>query len=116
MLLAVAVVGSTATAPRARAAEADPWFGHDKALHFSISAALAGGGYGATAALSDARSWRLPVGATIALAAGVGKELYDLSGRGDPSWRDLTWDVAGTVTGLAVAWLIDRLLDPPGGG
>lgn len=115
MSLVLALVGSAATAPRARAAEADPWFGPDKALHFSVSAALAGGGYGATAAIAEDRRWRLPVGATIALGAGVGKELYDLTGRGDASWRDLAWDVTGTVTGLAVAWLIDRLINLPTG-
>lgn len=115
MTLAAVLLGSTAIPSRARATEVDPWFGQDKALHFSISAGLAGGGYGTTAALVDDRRWRLPVGATVALGAGVGKELYDLTGRGDPSWRDLAWDLGGTVTGLAVAWLIDRLLNPSGG-
>ena len=84
----VAVVGLFA-AP-ARAADPDPWLAADKWQHFGISSALAAGGYG--------------VGA---LTAGVGKELWDLGGGGTPSWRDLTWDVAGTATGLLTAWLVD---------
>jgi putative lipoprotein len=47
------------------------------------------------------------VGAGAGLAAGAAKELWDLSGHGDPSARDLAWDVAGTLTGVAVAALID---------
>lgn len=107
---ALALACALTRVPAAAAAESDPWFGHDKALHFSVSAGLAAGGYGVTAAVADDRHWRLPAGALVALGAGVGKELYDLTGRGDASWRDLTWDVLGTATGLGVAWLVDRLL------
>jgi uncharacterized protein YfiM (DUF2279 family) len=76
----------------------DPWFGRDKALHFSFSAVLAGGGYGGAALLtqSEDRRWRLLAGAGLALGAGIGKELYDLSGHGDASARDLAWDAIGT--------------------
>ena len=73
-LLACAL--SFAIAPRARAADRDPWFGPDKALHFGACFILSNGGY-----------------------AG-----------GDPSWRDFTWDVVGTTTGVLVGWLIDRYL------
>ena len=52
----------------------------------------------------------------VALGAGVGKELWDLNGPGDASWRDLTWDVIGTATGVLVAsgvdWLIRYIRDP----
>jgi putative lipoprotein len=100
------------TGRKAQAQDDDPWFGRDKALHFSFSAALAGGGYGGAALLtrSDDRRWRLLAGAGLALTAGIGKELYDLSGHGDASVRDLAWDAIGTATGLLVAWAIDRLL------
>jgi putative lipoprotein len=100
---------------RAQAQDDDPWFGRDKALHFSFSAALAGAGYGGAALLTERedRRWRLLAGAGVALCAGIGKELYDLSGHGDASARDLAWDAIGTATGLLVAWTIDRLLFQP---
>jgi putative lipoprotein len=102
-------VASMLAANEARAADPDPdpWFGHDKVLHFSASLAIAGTGYGITAAFTETRGIRLLVGGGVSLAAGAGKELYDLSGHGDPSWRDFTWDVIGTVVGLAIAYGID---------
>jgi putative lipoprotein len=53
---------------------------------------------------------RAAAGATLALGAGIAKELLDLAGTGDPSWRDLTWDVVGTATGVLVASGIDYLI------
>ena len=94
----------------ARATEADPWFGRDKALHFGASAVIAAGGYALAATATETRPPRLLIGGGLALAAGLGKELLDAAGSGDASFRDLTWDVVGTVTGLGVAWLVDRLL------
>jgi putative lipoprotein len=96
----------------ARAQESDPWFGRDKALHFSASASLAVIGYGGASLATEDRPSRVAAATIVALGAGVGKELWDLSGRGDASWRDLTWDVIGTATGVLVAsgvdWLIRR--------
>jgi putative lipoprotein len=111
---ALVLLTLTLVAPRAaRADERDPWFGRDKALHFGASAILASGGYGATSLVTEDRRVRLGVGGGFALALGTAKELWDLSGHGDASWRDLTWDAVGTVTGLAVAaaidWTIARL-------
>ena len=99
---------------RARAgSDDDAWFGRDKALHFSFSAALAAGGYAGASLWTDDRGSRLLVGGGVAVAAGVGKELFDLSGQGDASARDLTWDLVGAATGLLIAWTIDRLLVQP---
>ena len=108
VLLAISLL----TIPNAAsAADPDPWFGADKALHFGASAALAGGAYGLSAAFTDTRYVRLLAGGGVALAAGAGKELYDLSGHGDPSWRDFTWDVIGTIVGLGLAWGLDLAVD-----
>ena len=108
-----AVIAVLVGARPARAADPDPWFGRDKALHFSLSAALATGGYGAMALATDDRRVRLAVGGGFAFSLGIAKELWDLSGHGDASWRDLTWDAVGTVTGLAFAaavdWTIQKL-------
>jgi putative lipoprotein len=107
MSVVVAVVGSVLVGGRARAADPDPWFGRDKALHFGASAVLAASGYGGAALFTDDRGVRLGVGGGIALSLGVAKELWDLSGHGDASFRDLTWDAVGTAAGLVVAAAVD---------
>lgn len=87
----------------------DDWLGPDKALHFSVSAGLAGAGYAGGALLFEAPEARWLTGAGVALGAGVAKELYD-AGRGSFfSVKDLTWDVLGTATGLGLSWAVDRL-------
>ena len=93
----------------AHAADPDPWFGTDKALHFSASAALAMGGYGAAVAFAETPRVRLVYGAAVSLFAGVGKELWDGSGHGSPSLKDFTWDVLGTAVGLLICWGLDQL-------
>lgn len=98
------------------AADPDPWFGKDKMLHFGVSAGLAAGGYAAGTVFWEGTEERLLAGAALALGLGVAKELYDLTGRGHPSWRDLAWDVAGTAVGLGLAWSVDRLLGGPSDG
>ncbi len=107
--LALALTLVAGTEP-ARAQDADPWFGRDKALHFTATASIALGGYGGTALATDDRRVRVGVGSAVALAAGAGKEVWDAAGHGDPSARDLVWDVAGTATGVLVAWTIDWLI------
>ncbi|MBN2573696.1 MAG: hypothetical protein JXP73_03960 [Deltaproteobacteria bacterium] len=106
----LATVLLLASAPRAEAADSDPWLGRDKALHFGASFALAGGGYAGTALLSERTSVRAATGACLAASAGIGKEVYDRYSGGDASWRDLAWDAVGTATGVLVAWLLDRYL------
>ncbi|MCY1080528.1 YfiM family protein [Archangium lansingense] len=87
----------------------DDWFGQDKALHFSVSAGLAGAGYAGGALLFDAPEARWLSGAGVALGAGLAKEVYD-AGRGSFfSFKDLAWDVLGTATGLTLSWAVDRL-------
>jgi putative lipoprotein len=92
------------------AAAGDDWFGRDKALHFGATFAISTAGYAGTSALSREPILRLGVGATLAMGAGIAKEMYDRTSGGDPSLRDLTWDAIGTATGLLTAWLVDRYL------
>ena len=90
-------------------ASGDEWFGQDKALHYGLSVGLASAGYAGGALLFDAPEARWLSGAGVALGAGVAKELYD-AGRGTYfSFKDLTWDVLGTATGLGLSWAVDRL-------
>lgn len=100
-----------ASSPRsAQAADPDPWFGKDKALHFAATGTIAAGGYTIGAFLFDARGHALILGASLAFGVGIAKEALDLTGFGDPSWRDLAWDGIGTVAGVASAWAIDLLV------
>ena len=68
---------------------------------------------------TESRGARAAGGAALAVGAGVAKELWDLEGHGDASWKDLTWDLVGATTGvllsLAVDWSIHRLFQPPVG-
>jgi putative lipoprotein len=104
---------------RAETPDADPWWGRDKALHFSASASLAVIGYAGTSMGTENRAARAAGGAALAVGAGVAKELWDLDGHGDASWKDLTWDLIGATTGvlfsLAIDWSIHRLFRPPAG-
>ena len=104
--------------PKARAqqADTDPWFGPDKELHFAASASIAVVVYAGASFQTDSRWKRAVAAASVALAAGVAKETWDLAGHGDASFRDLTWDVIGTTTGVlcayAIDWAIGRLRGP----
>ena len=92
---------------RPAAADDDPWWGRDKALHFGVSAGLAAGGYGVSSLFLEPRWQRAALGGGFALTLGAGKEAYDATGRGDASIKDFTWDVAGAAVGVAVALLVD---------
>lgn len=88
---------------------ADDFFGPDKALHFGVSAGLAAGGYAASALVLEKPWQRALAGASLALSAGIAKELWDSTGRGDPSWKDLAWDGIGTGVGVGLALGVDLL-------
>jgi putative lipoprotein len=92
---------------RAQPPAPEPWFGPDKALHFTLSSVISGGGYGVTALVVDAIPARIVFGAGLAVSAGAAKELVDLAGFGTPSWKDFAWDVFGTAVGLGIAVTID---------
>lgn len=111
VVVTLVFAGPFAALPRsAHAQESDPWFGRDKALHFTATASIAVVGYGASAMLTDHRPTRVTAAATLAMGAGIGKELWDLAGSGDASWKDLTWDLVGTATGVLVASAVDWMI------
>jgi putative lipoprotein len=109
-LSTIAVMTATGTARGAAPQDGDPWFGRDKALHFVASASIASAGYAMAVPFTDRPSTRAAVGAGAAIAAGVGKELWDAAGAGDASWRDFTWDVVGTATGILIASAVDWIV------
>ena len=105
--LALAV---TLTCGVASAADPDPWFARDKAMHFGVSVGLAAGGYAAASPWLESHTERALAGGAFSLTLGASKELWDLAGHGDPSWRDFTWDVLGTAAGVALALGVDALV------
>ncbi|MET0283292.1 MAG: hypothetical protein ABW352_02440 [Polyangiales bacterium] len=96
----------------AKPARADAWWGRDKSLHFGISIALGAGGYAGSALLLRPRWQRALLGGAFAIGVGGAKELWDIR-HGDPSWKDFTWDVAGSASGVAVAYLLDLAFTAP---
>jgi putative lipoprotein len=104
---------------RADSADADSWFGRDKLIHFAAAGSLAVVGYANASMLTENRPVRAGAGAALAVGAGVAKELWDLDGHGDASWRDLGWDLIGAATGVLVAagvdWAVHRMFEPPPG-
>ncbi|HEY5961740.1 MAG TPA: hypothetical protein VIV60_34510 [Polyangiaceae bacterium] len=95
---------------------ADEWWGTDKALHFTVSVGLASTAYAAAAPFTERRDYRVAVGAGASLLIGAAKEGYDSLGYGDPSWRDFTWDIAGTAVGVVLAYSLDCLISTPSSG
>jgi putative lipoprotein len=75
-----------------------------------VSAGISAGGYALSALVLEKPWQRALAGAGLALSAGVAKELWDLSGHGDPSWKDLAWDGIGTGVGVGLALGVDLLL------
>ncbi len=87
---------------------ADPWWAHDKALHFEASTIITAGSYGLTALATERRWVRLLVATVIGVAAGVGKEFYDEHRGSSASFRDLTWDGLGVGAGLTISLILDQ--------
>jgi len=102
-------VAATALSPRAEAQQTDPdpWFGRDKALHFTVSTVIASTTYAIASTQFRARYPPLLIAGGLTLTIGAAKEGFDALGFGDPSWKDFTWDVIGTIVGLGLAWGID---------
>jgi len=99
--------------PPALSPEPDPWFGQDKALHFGLSFALASGGYALGVATTEERWAGVLIGGGVALGLGATKEGLDAAGLGQPSWRDMAWNVVGAALGLGVSVAFDAALRGP---
>ena len=100
LLITVAIL---LIAPRSVHAQ-DDWFGPDKLLHFLGGLFVTSVGYTFAATALDwdhERARAFGVGAGV--VASIGKEAWDgLSGRGDPSGKDLFWDGIGIGLGVVL--------------
>ena len=98
-----------------RPLRADEWNGADKAAHFGLSAAFGAAATSAVPLLGgpSGPDWRpLALGVGIGLVPGLAKEAWDAGGHGDPSWRDVTWDLVGAVVGAGLVWAVQAALTP----
>ncbi|HEY7894822.1 MAG TPA: DUF2279 domain-containing protein [Gemmatimonadaceae bacterium] len=80
---------------------ADPWFGPDKLKHFFVSAFVESASYSALRAARVSHHDAIVSAAGIAVSVGIAKELHDARTPEGFSFRDLTWDAAGTAAGAA---------------
>jgi len=93
LLLAVLLAASPARPP-------DPWFGEDKLKHFFTSFVVTSlSASGARAVGLDADTG-LRVGAGVAGAAGLLKEVHDARRGGPFSIPDLSWNAVGIAAGV----------------
>ena len=84
----------------------DAWLGPDKAKHFAAGFVIGAGG--ALAARNLGTEEAAAIGCTTAMAAGFGKEAYDLRIKGTCwSWRDVFWDFLGASAGASLALAAD---------
>lgn len=112
LIAAIVLSSVAATLPVRAEPPLDPFFGADKAKHFTVSAALAASGYGLSAIVFDGRKNRAVLGATFAIGAGYSKEVLDAVGFGTPSWKDFVWDVIGSGVGVGIAVALDAAFSP----
>ena len=85
----------------------DAWWGPDKAKHFAAGFVLGAGGTALAARELDPEQ-AAALGWSAAMAAGAGKEFYDLRIQDTCwSWRDLFWDFLGASTGASLALALD---------
>jgi uncharacterized protein YfiM (DUF2279 family) len=75
---------------------ADRWFAGDKLQHFFTSAFVQSMSYGALRTAGVTHGTALAGATVTTLGVGVAKEVHDLHDRNEFSFRDLTWDAAGT--------------------
>ena len=109
MATAVLALAALMVPMPAHAQSEDRWWSADKGMHFGASLVITAGGHAVSSVWLDEPWQRSIAGASLGLGAGLGKELYDLSGHGDASWKDVTWDVAGVMTGAGLALLVELL-------
>jgi putative lipoprotein len=86
----------------------DPWFGRDKLLHFTVSAAVQCAAHSVLHANGNDYGGASRGAALATLTVGIGKEIWDKNHGRDASWRDLAWDGAGGVAGAVVMRQVGR--------
>ena len=81
----------------------DKWFGFDKIHHFFYSAAISGLSFHLLHCKYNLSSEQtIPISISSTLILGVAKECYDLKNKHHFSYKDLTFDILGIITGYII--------------
>jgi uncharacterized protein YfiM (DUF2279 family) len=75
----------------------DPWLSADKMKHFVLASFVQSAGFGMLRTVGAQKTPSILGASALSLSAVVGKELWDRSGRGDPSVKDAVWGLAGAA-------------------
>jgi uncharacterized protein YfiM (DUF2279 family) len=76
----------------------DAWFSSDKVQHFFSSFFVQSVSYGGLRELRVGHVPSLALASGVTVTIGVGKEVHDSRHQGDPSYKDLAWDLAGLLS------------------
>jgi uncharacterized protein YfiM (DUF2279 family) len=95
----------------------DDWFAPDKLMHFLGGFFVTSIGYTVAQVHFEVdHDQARAIGVGAAVVASIGKEVWDgLSGRGDPSLKDLFWDGVGIGLGVAFVNLFEERIGPEEG-
>ena len=80
----------------------DGWLSNDKAKHFFTSLFVESFSFSVIRATHVSKGGALVSASAVTLGVGIGKELYDRKFGGDPSFKDLAADAAGTAAAAAL--------------
>lgn len=81
---------------------ADRWFAEDKMRHLAMAFATTSFGHAGARALGADANTATAIGAAATVVASIGKEIFDRRAGGLFSYRDLVWDAAGILLGVAM--------------
>jgi len=94
-LIITAIITLVSFAVKAQA----PRLQEDKVKHFAVGAMVSGSAQMLAYKLTDNRGKSMLIGFGAGCVAGVAKELYDMTGRGTPSFKDALWTGIGAGIG-----------------
>lgn len=88
----------------------------DKVKHFAAGALISGSVQMLTYELTDSKGKSMLFGFGAGCVAGVAKELYDMTGRGNPSFKDALWTGVGAgVASISMRYTLQTKKQPTAG-
>ena len=109
IVLLICFSGCTATQKTTSppAAKTDEWFAKDKAQHFSASFLIGALTYSIARAGEADKDDASIIGFSFSSTCGIAKEINDEVKRNDWNYKDLIWDIIGSVAGVSISNALD---------